>query len=125
MVYEDLNGNLWLYKNGEKIALSNFSASFWDVKDDLVVWMENSYFFAYTNDAKMEVCTYKPSSYLLKNNTLVYSTILGGVNALVDGKTYEITNIQHADYEIYGNNVLVKLPNKTSVVFYNGKRYTN
>ena len=125
IVYEDLNGNLWMYKNGEKIALSNFSTTFWDVKDDMTVWSENSYLFAYSNNEKIEVATYFPGEYLLKNNTFVFRNILGGVSALVNGKVQEITNMRDAEFEIYGNKVLVKLFNKTSIVFSEGKIYTN
>lgn len=125
VVYEDMNGNLWLYQNGHKEALSNFSTDIWDVKDDICVWMENSYFFAYTNGQRVQVATYQPQSFLLKNNVLVFRNIIGGVSALVNGKLEEITTFQNAEFEIYGNSVLVKLPNLTSVVFYNGKLYAN
>jgi hypothetical protein len=114
-----------MFKNGEKIALSNFSTSFWDVKDDMTVWSENSYLFAYTNDEKIEVATYFPKEYLLKNNTFVFRNIVGGVSALVNGKIQEITNMRDAEFEIYGNKVLVKLFNKTSMVLSEGKIYTN
>jgi hypothetical protein len=120
-----MNGNLWHYQNGQKTALSNFSSELWDVKDDICVWMENSYFFAYTNGQRVQVATYQPQAYLLKNNVLVYRNIIGGVSALVDGVSQEITNFPQADFEIYGSKVLVKLPNQTSVVFMNGKLYAN
>ena len=45
IVYEDLNGNLNYYGNGNKVQLSNFSAKIWEVKDDIVVWSENSYLY--------------------------------------------------------------------------------
>jgi hypothetical protein len=125
VVYEDMNGNLWHYQNGQKTALSNFSSELWDVKDDICVWMENSYFFAYTNGQRVQVATYQPQAYLLKNNVLVFRNIVGGVSALVDGTLQDITTFQNADFEIYGNKVLVKLPNQTSVVFMNGKLYAN
>jgi len=125
VVYEDMNGNLWHYQNGQKTALSNFSSELWNVKDDICVWMENSYFFAYTNGQRVQVATYQPQAYLLKNNVLVFRNIVGGVSALVDGTLQDITTFQNADFEIYGNKVLVKLPNQTSVVFMNGKLYAN
>lgn len=125
IVYEDLNGNLWMNKNGEKIALSNFSTSFWDVKDDMTIWRENSYLFAYTNDTKVEVATYSPADYALKNNTFVFRNIVGGVSALVDGKVQEITNMKDAEFQIFGNKVLVNLFNRTSIVYSEGKKYTN
>ena len=125
IVYEDLSGNLWMYKKGEKISLSNFSTNFWEVKDDLTIWRENSYLFAYTNDAKVEVSTYFPSDFLLKNNTFVFRNIVGGVSALVDGKVQEITNMRDAEFQIFGNQVLVQLYNKTAIVYSNGKKYTN
>jgi hypothetical protein len=125
VVYEDMNGNLWHYQNGEKTALSNFSTEFWDVKDDICVWMENSYFFAFTKGKRIQVATYQPQAYLLKNNVLAFRNIIGGVSALVDGRIEEITNFPQSDFEIYGNKVLVKLPNQTSVVYMNGKLYAN
>ena len=125
VVYEDMNGNLWHFQNGEKTALSNFSTELWDVKDDICVWMENSYFFAFTNGQRVQVATYRPQSYLLKNNILVFRNIIGGVSAIVDGTLHELTTFQNAEFEIYGNKVLVKLPNQTSVVFFNGKLYAN
>ena len=87
--------------------------------------MENSYFFAYSNGQRIQVATYQPQAYLLKNNVLVFRNIIGGVSALVDGTLQDITTFQNADFEIYGNKVLVKLPNQTSVVFMNGKLYAN
>ncbi len=125
IVYEDLNGNLWHYQDGLKTALSNFSTDHWDVKDDICVWLENSYFFAYTNQERIQVSTYLPQSYLLKNNVLVFRNIIGGTSALVDGVLQEITNMQNADFEIYGNKVLVKLPNLNSIVFSDGRIYSN
>jgi hypothetical protein len=125
VVYEDMNGNLWHYQAGQKTALSNFSSEFWDVKDDICIWMENSYLFAYSNGQKIQVATYQPQAYLLKNNVLVFRNIIGGVSALVDAKVHELTNFQNADFDIFGNKVLVKLPNQTSVVFMNGKLYAN
>lgn len=125
IVYEDLNGNLWMYKNGDVVQLSNFSPSFWDVKDDIVVWSENSYLFAYSLDRKYEVANFIPTDYVLKNNILAFRNIMGGVSALIDGKTEEITNIQKAEYEIYGNSVLVKLFNQSNIVFQKGQKYTN
>lgn len=123
IVYEDLNGNLMLYKNGEKKQLSNFSASFWEVKDDIIIWGENSFVFAYQNDTKIQVTNFTPKDYLLKNNVFAFRNIMGGVSALIDGKIHEITNQQEAEYEIYGNLVLVKLFNKSFIVFKDGRKF--
>jgi hypothetical protein len=37
----------------------------------------------------------------------------------------EMTNNVDAEFEIYGNKVLVKLFNKTNMVFSEGKKYSN
>jgi hypothetical protein len=49
--------------------------------------------------------------------------MMGGVSALMDGKVQEITLQQNAEYEIYGNLVLVKLFNKSYIVFKNGRKF--
>ncbi len=93
VVYEDNSGNLWHYKEGEVSQLSNFGADSWDVKDDIVVWTESSYFFAYCDGVKSEVTNFKPLDYKIKNNVLAYRNILGGVNAFVNGETFKLTNM--------------------------------
>lgn len=125
IVYEDLNSNLMMYKNGEKIQLSNFSANFWDVKDDLVVWGENSFVYAYQNDTKIQVANYTPKDYLIKNNVFAFRNIMGGVSALINGRVHEINNQPDTEYEIYGNLVLVKLFNKSFIVYKDGKKFQN
>jgi hypothetical protein len=64
-----------------------------------------------------------PKDYLMKNNVFVFRNILGGISALIDGKVNEITNQVDAEYEIYGNAVLVKLFNRSYIVFKNGRKF--
>ncbi len=124
VVYEDLNGNLNYYGDGKKEQLSNFSAKFWEVKDDLVVWSENSYVYVYSKNGKIKVCNFVPADYLLKNNVFAYRNIMGGVSAIVDGINYELTNQVDSQYEIYGSSVIVKLFNNSYIVLKNGKKFT-
>jgi hypothetical protein len=91
----------------------------------MVVWSENSYVFAFTNGQKVQVANFIPETYLIKNNIYAFKNIYGGVSALVDGKVEEMTNNVDAEFEIYGNKVLVKLFNKTNMVFSEGKKYSN
>jgi hypothetical protein len=125
VVYEDINGNLYHFADGEKTQLSNFSASFWDVCDDVVIWSENSYLFAFTNGKKVQVANFIPETYLIKNNIYAFKNIYGGVSALIDGKVEEITNNVDSEFEIFGNKILVKLFNKSNIVFSEGKKYSN
>ena len=124
IVYEDLNGNLNYYGNGNKVPLSNFSAKLWEVKDDIVVWSENSYLYTYVNNEKTKICNFLPTDYQLKNNVFVYRNIMGGVSAFVDGKNYEITNQNESSYDIYGSSVIVKLFNNSYIVLKKGVKYT-
>jgi hypothetical protein len=125
IVFEDPNTNLHMYRNGTTVQLSNFSATFWDVVDDVVVWGENSFVFAYQNGEKVQVTNFTPKDYKLKNNVFAFRNIMGGVSALMDGKVWEISNQPDADYEIFGNVVLVKLFNRSFVVFKEGHKYAN
>jgi hypothetical protein len=124
IVYEDLNGNLNYYSNGTRAQLSNFSAKFWDAKDDLVVWTENNFMFALQDGRRIEVTNYLPKDHLIKNNTLVFRSLIGGVSVLSEGKVHELTNQMDAEYEIFGNTVLLKLFNRSFIVFKKGKKYT-
>lgn len=125
IVYEDLNGNLMHFQNGSKNELSNFSASFWEVKDDLAIWGENSFVYAYQNNTKIRVCNFMPKDYILKNNVFAYRNILGGVSALIDQQVHDLSMQQDAEYQIYSNAVLVKLFNNSYFVFSKGRKYEN
>jgi hypothetical protein len=124
VVYEDLNGNLNYYADGIKNPLSNFSAKMWMVKDDLVIWSENSFLYAYSKGEKTKVATYVPSDYELKNNVLAFRNIMGGVNVFANGAEYELTNQVDSHYSIYGNSVIVRLFNNAYIVWKNGVKYS-
>lgn len=124
IVYEDLNGNLNVYRHGNKEMLSNFSASFWEIKDDMVVWGENSFVYAFQKGQKVQVSNYTPKLYLIKNNVMAFRNQLGGVSALVNGKIHDLTSQQDAEFEIYGDAILVKLFNRSYIVFKDGRIFT-
>ena len=107
-----------------KTQLTNFGASFWEVKDDVVIWSEGGYTYSFNKGEKIELARYIPEDYILKNNVIVFRNIMGGVSALVDGNKYEITNQMNSDYSIHGSSVLVELFNNSFIVLSNGKKYT-
>lgn len=123
VVYEDVNGNLIKYQNGKKTTLSNFGASFWEVKDDIVIWFENNFLFCQVGNKKVQVCNFKPIDYKIKNNVLAYRNIMGGVDAVVNGELVNLTNQQDASYDIFGSSVLVGLFNNTYKVYWKGRQY--
>ena len=107
-----------------KTTLSNFGASFWEVKDDIVIWFENNFLYSQVGDKKIQVCNFKPEDYKLKNDVLVYRNIMKGVDAVVDGKVVNLTNQMDATYEIYGSSVIVGLFNNSYKVYWKGREYT-
>ncbi len=123
IVYENQNGDLLYYSNGVKKRLSNFSASFWDVKDDVAIWEENGFTYALSGGEKVELARYRPEDYLLKNNVVAFRNIMGGVSAMIDGKLTEITTQMNSEYEIFGNAVLVSLFNNSYIVFKDGRKF--
>ena len=125
MVYEDQSENLILYTNGSTMTLSNFGATFWEVKDGVVIWGENNFTYAYVAGKKVELARYKIADYELKNNVIAFRNIMGGVSAFVDGKVIDISNQKDATYEIYGNSVIVQLFNSSFIVLKNGIKYNS
>jgi hypothetical protein len=125
VVYEDIQGNLWSYHNGEKTPLSNFNVTQWDAIDDIVVWVENGLFFTFVDNQKTQLMNYVPKDYKIKNSTLVFRNNIGGISVFQNGKLTELTKQLDCNYFIYGNTVLVELFNKTFFVFDKGILYEN
>lgn len=120
VVYEDVGGNLMVYRNGQKSQLSSFPGK-WDVVDDIVVYEDNGFTYCDVNGTAVQAANFKLTEYKIKNATLVYRNMIGGVSAVIDGQVIELTNLQNAEFEIYGNSVLVKLPNNAFLVYQKGK----
>lgn len=120
IVYEDVNNNLMLYQNGEKTQLSSFPGN-WEVKDDIVVYENNGFTYTWVNGITTMAANYRLEEYKVKNGTLVFTTMIGGVSAVVNGKVVELTNLQNSEYEIYGNSILVKLMNSSYIIYQNDK----
>ena len=124
IVYENRNGDLMHYAQGEKTMLTNFGADFWEVKDDVVIWSEAGFTYSFVNGEKIEMTRYIPEDYILKNDVIAFRNIMGGVSALVDGRIYEITNQANSEYSVHGSYVLVGLFNNSFIVLADGKKYT-
>ena len=120
---ENLNGDLMMYRNGEISQLTNFGATFWDVRDNVVYWVENGFAYANIDGQQIEVAKYEPKDIALKNSVLAFRNLMGGVSCLQDGEIHEITNQLDAPYSLHGNSVLVELFNKSYIVFQKGKKY--
>ncbi len=122
VVYEDVQGNLWYYKDGEKQQLSSFPTS-WDAKDDLVIWNENGFVYTFWKGEKNQLVNYAPQDYKIKNSTYAFRNSMGGVSVFSEGKLEQLSNQTQSSYDIYGNTVLVELFNKSFVVYSGGQKY--
>lgn len=123
IVYENQNGDLKYYSKGKYKRLSNFTANWWDVKDDVAIWEENGFTYALSNGEKFELARYQPQEYKIKNNVIAFRNIMGGVSAMIDGKIFEITNQTNSEFEIFGDAVLITLFNNSYIVFKDGRKF--
>ncbi|TNE54527.1 MAG: hypothetical protein EP338_06840 [Bacteroidetes bacterium] len=124
LAYQDQQGNLWHYQGGEKQKLSSYTADNWEVRDDMIIWMENSFLYVLENGKKKQLLNYVPKDYKIKNKVFVFRNLMGGVSVYFNGKTHELTKQLNASYEIFGNTVLVQLFNSSFLVFNEGKTYS-
>ncbi|MDX2361688.1 MAG: hypothetical protein QNK23_12845 [Crocinitomicaceae bacterium] len=124
VLYENQNGDLMFYGGGNKRTISNFGARYWDVKDGVAIWEENGLTYALQNGQKFELAKYQVKDYAIKNDIVVFRNQMGGVSVLMDGKIHQISNGLNAEFEIYGNSVLVKLFNDSYIVFKEGRKYS-
>ncbi|MFT5777342.1 MAG: hypothetical protein ACI837_000274 [Crocinitomicaceae bacterium] len=125
IAYENRNGELIYYGNGKKKKLTNFAPSFWDVKDDVVIWGENGVTSAHVNNVTIELARFIPKDYLVKNDVVAFRNAMGGVDALLDGKVKMLTNQTSGEYSIHGSTVLVRLFNSSYILFREGRQFRN
>lgn len=125
VVYENVNNDLMIYKDGATKKLTNFGADFYDVVDDVAIWTENGFTYGFANGQKIELAKFEVNHYQLKNNVIVFRNIMGGVDALIDGKLKTLTTLQDVQFSVHGNAVLLESFNSTFTLYIDGKEYRN
>jgi len=125
VVYENMNNDLMIYKDGETEKLTNFGADFYQVVDDVVIWTENGFTYGYANGQKFELAKFIVKGYQMKNNVIAFTNVMGGVDALIDGKLRTLTNLMNVKYSIHGNSILLESMNSTFTLFINGREFRN
>ncbi len=125
VVYENVNNDLMIYKDGATKKLTNFGADFYDVVDDVAIWTENGFTYGFANGQKIELAKFEVNHYELKNNVIVFRNIMGGVDALIDGKLKTLTTLQNVQFSVHGNAVLLESFNSTFTLYIDGKEYRN
>ncbi len=123
VVYRDRNNNLRGYIDDQLVDLSSYSAKFYEVFRDIVVWGENGMFYAYYEGQKYEIANYIPEAYKLRDGIVAFRNLNGGVSAFHNGEVNIVSNLTQAPFEVNGNTIRVKV-NRGNYVFYkNGKTY--
>lgn len=123
VAYRDRNLNLKGYINRELVDLSSYSASFYEVFRDMVVWGENGMFYTYYNGKKYEIANYIPSEYKIRNGIVAFRNLNGGVSVFFDEKVEIVSNLSNAEFEVNGNTVKVKVNRGNYIFFQNGETY--
>ncbi len=124
VVYEDQQGNLKRYSNGEITELASFYQG-WEYQDDVILWFEANSSYTFYDNKKTQVCNFVMKDWKLKNNIIGFRTIIGGVGAFCKGEYMEITNLSNNEYSVNGEGVMVALKNKSALVYYRGKIYSD
>lgn len=123
VVYRDRNQNLKGYIDYQLVTLSNYSAQFYEVFRDVVVWGENSIFYTYMNGKKYEICNYIPEDFKIRNGIVAFRNMNGGVSVFYNEKVKIVSNLSGAPFEVNGNTVRVQVNKGNFIFFKNGKTY--
>lgn len=123
VAYRDRNLNLKGYINHKLVNLSSYSASFYDVFRDMIVWGENGMFYAYYKNRKYELANYIPSEYKIRNGIVAFRNLNGGVSVFYDEKVEIVSNLTNAEFEVNGNTVKVKVNRGNYIFFENGETF--
>lgn len=123
VAYRDLNNNLLLYENNRIKELSNYSARWFEVFRNMVVWNEAGLLFCYDGTGVYEIANYIPSEYMIRDGIVAFRNLNGGVSVFDRGQVKIVSNLQDAPFEVNGRTVKVQV-NRGNFVFYkDGKLY--
>lgn len=121
--YQDQNGNLMYYSDGELTKISNYAPDFYEVKDSIVVWGETNLFFMYDGEKVTQICNYIPEEYKISNRTVAFRNVMGGVSVCNYGSTKEISKVFEAPFEVNANVVRVETSMGNFLFYEDGSTY--
>jgi hypothetical protein len=123
IVYRDLNDQLLCYMNNEVIELSNYSARWFEVFRNTVVWNEAGLFFAFDGKQKYELANYIPEEYKIRDGIVAFRNLNGGVSMFANGEVTVISNLPNAPFEVNGTTVRVQVNRGNFIFFKDGKSF--
>ena len=123
IVYRDRNDNLKGYINYKLVTLSSYTAQFYEVFRDVVVWGENGIFYTYMNGRKYEICNYIPEEYKIRDGIIAFRNMNGGVSVFHNERVDIVSNLKDAEFEVNGNTVKVQVNRGNFIFFKDGKTY--
>ncbi len=124
VAYRDLNNNLFVYKEDGVKELSNFSARWFEVFRDMVVWNEAGLLFCYDGTGVYEIANYIPEEYHIRDGIVAFRNLNGGVSVFDRGQVKIVSNLQNAPFEVNGRTVKVQV-NRGNFVFYKDGEFYN
>lgn len=122
VAYEDQNG-LHAFSNGRNYDISTATDLTWAASDSVLVYYFPGYFRVFNRGKTTDLCNYKPSEFVLDNNTVAWINQQGGLEAFFKDDTYELSGFERVLFKLEGNALWFKGQTSPNKVFLCGKTY--
>lgn len=123
IAYRDQNMNLLCYIDNQVVELSNYSARWYEVFRNMVVWNEANVFFAFDGKKKYELANYIPEEYKVRDGIVAFRNLNGGVSLFENGEVRVISNLPGIPFEVNGNTVRLQTNRGNFTFFQGGKSF--
>ena len=103
VAYIDNAGTFKFYRDSYKETILNFEPSFYQVKDNLIIYSERDYFYVYYNNRSYTIEDYIPSDYQFDYNSVAYKDVNGNLKLYKEGEITIVTYEKVNQYKLVGN----------------------
>ncbi len=124
VAYVSNTGDFKVFNNGEMTTVNSFEPDFYAVKDSVVVFGYEGYFYTYWNNSTIQLENYIPDNYQIDNSSISYIDLSGALKVVENGATKIVTYEQIREFVLNSDVLLYQVGIREFKVYYNNEIYT-
>ncbi|MDR2836378.1 MAG: hypothetical protein LBV69_09370 [Bacteroidales bacterium] len=125
IAYIDANGYFKVFRDFNVATLDINTPSFFEIKNNIMVFGVQNYFKAYIGDKLFTLETILPEQYIVNNNVCAYIDQRGALKYFNGEKTETVSYEKIKKFELTGNILKFSYGINSESLYWNGKIYNN
>jgi hypothetical protein len=123
VAYVTSTGDFKIFDKGEIEIISNYEPDTFLLKDDILVYQQQGYLYAFISGENFLIENYIPPSYEIKGDMVAYRDMNGFLKLFKGGERIDLSFEKINDFKVNRGNVIFNEGMNSTKIYFNGKIY--